>query len=162
MKYELRIDADQSNTSLLRQQRGHRIIVSSGIQNSSFRFTAMRKKPLVNSVLQHGGWECSCAEVATSPRSIWPEHRISLASAAANRTSRSPNEQWRTLGGSGYGVARQLAGFRSERILMSRVESSLLRARRLRVRKLCQTGSDNFLTPNFLAYLPSCEGDWCS
>ena len=62
------------------QQRGHGIIVSSGIQNSSFRSTAMREKPLVNSVPQHGGTEFSCVEAATSPRSIWPEGRISLAS----------------------------------------------------------------------------------
>ena len=56
------------------------IILSSGVQNSSFRVTAMQKLPLVISVLQHGGMAFSCAEVATSPRSIWPVCRISLTS----------------------------------------------------------------------------------
>ena len=43
---------------------------------------------------------------------------------AAKRTSGSPDEQWRTLGGSGYAVARQLARFRSERIHKQQCRSS--------------------------------------
>ena len=43
---------------------------------------------------------------------------------AAKRTSGSPDEQWRTLGGSGYAVAKQLARFRSERIHKQQCRSS--------------------------------------
>ena len=120
----------------------------------------MREQPLVNSVPPHGARRFPVPRW-TSLRSMWPERRISLASTAANRTSKSPDEQWRTLGGSGYGVARQLAGFRSERIHMTRGESSPLKARRLGARKLFETSTDNSLAQNFLAYLPSCGGRRC-
>lgn len=43
---------------------------------------------------------------------------------AAKRTSGSPDEQWRTLGGSGYAVAKQLAGFHSERMHKQQCRSS--------------------------------------
>ena len=72
-----------------RKQRGHTMIVSSGMENSRFLLTAKRKEPLVNSVLRHGstgGTEFSCAEVTGSLQSTSPQQRSPCASAAANRT----------------------------------------------------------------------------
>ena len=99
-------------------------------------------------------WPLRLDRYGQNVESRWP-------ATAVNRTSRSPDGHWRTLCRPGHGVARQLAGFRSERIHMTRGESSPLKARRLGARKLFETSTDNSLAQNFLAYLPSCGGRRC-
>ena len=96
------------------EHRGHTIIVSSGMGNSSFLLSAKRKESLVNSVLWHGstgGTEFSCAEVTASLQSTSPPATKSMRRRSSEPHSLKPEQRvrWATVSSgqeaTGYTVA---------------------------------------------------------